>query len=89
MRRVVEIYIVDPDEDLPPEKSVVYQGERKVTDLTDSELFFELSISDLVTKHNEVRDSVKKVDKFTGTEVSLKPIRVKDLKMMVVNIATF
>jgi hypothetical protein len=89
MRRLVEICIVDPDEDLPAEQSVVYQGERKMTDLIDSELFFELDISEMVKRHNEVRSGVLVDDKFTGNKVPLKPVKVRDLRMTVITIASF
>jgi hypothetical protein len=43
-RRMVKVIVVDPDERVPLEKCVLYNGDEKVTDLTNQELFFELDI---------------------------------------------
>jgi hypothetical protein len=89
MKRLVEIYVVDPDEKMPVEKSIVYEGPRKLTDSEDRDLFFELNMTELVLKHNKVREETMVDDKFTGRKVPLKPIKVSDLRMTVVNIASF
>lgn len=90
-RRIVQVFIADPDEKVPLEEMVLYKGEQKATDLTDQELFFEVPINDLLKAHNEKR--VKTVDKeatkATGKETFLEPIRIRNLKMVVVDIATF
>ena len=88
-RRLVEVYIVDPDRDLPVDKCLVYQGERKITDATDSDLFFELDMKTLLESHNQTRAKTLAYDKFTGKEIPLKPVKVSDLRMTVVNIASF
>jgi hypothetical protein len=86
--RLVRVVIVDPNENLSLADRLVYSGDEKFTDLTDQELFFELDIKSMLASHNEKR--VKAVDKSVKERTQyLEPARVRDLKMVVVNIATF
>jgi hypothetical protein len=55
--RILRVILADPDENLPVEKRVLFQGPEKLTDLTDQELFFELPVQDLLAKHNECAPS--------------------------------
>lgn len=87
-RRVVQVFIADTDENVPLENCVIYRGEQKLTDATDQELFFELDIKSLLDKHNKLRigfldKSVKERDEY------LEPVKVRDLKMIVVTVAEF
>lgn len=90
-KRLVEVYIVDPDENVPVEKSVLHESKRLLTDLTDQELFFEINVKQLLDTHNEMRQSTQdkqaSIDK--GTAVFLEPVKIRDLKMLVVTIASF
>lgn len=87
-RRLVQVFIADPNENIPLDESVIYQGGQKLTDSTDQELFFEVDIRGILEKHNEKR--VKLVDKKVKERVEhLEPARVRDLKMVVVTIAEF
>lgn len=87
-RRLVKVVIVDPNDNIPLDKCLLYNGEEKLTDATDQELFFEIDIKDLLAKHNEER--VKLVDKKVKERTEyLEPAKIRDLKMVVVNIATF
>ncbi len=86
--RFVRVIVVDPNENLPLEKRVVYNGEEKMTDLDDQELFFELDIKKLLADHNQER--VKYPDKKVKERVEyLEPVKIRDLKMVVVSIAEF
>lgn len=87
-RRLVQVFIADPNENVPLEQSLLYRGEQKLTDATDQELYFEIDIKDILAKHNEARCKVvdKKVKERTEY---LEPARVRDLKMVVTTIATF
>jgi hypothetical protein len=91
MRRIVQVFIADTDENLPLNKSVLYQGAQKLTDMNDQELYFEIPIVDLLAKHNESR--VKTLDKSAtrkhGKDIFLEEAKIRDLKMVVVNVATF
>lgn len=87
-RRLVKVVIVDPNENIPLDQCLLYSGEEKLTDATDQELFFEIDIKSLLAKHNEGR--VKLVDKKVKERTEyLEPAKIRDLKMVVVNIATF
>lgn len=86
--RFVRVIIVDPNENLSLEDRLVYKGDEKFTDLNDQELFFELDIKNLLAAHNGKR--VKTVDKSVKERTEhLEPAKIRDLKMVVVNIATF
>jgi len=89
--RIVKVFIADSNDNLPLDKRVLYSGEEKLTDLTDQELFFEVPIADILAKHNEVRAKTvdkKQAEKF-GRDIYLEPARIRDLKMVVVNVAQF
>lgn len=87
-RRLVQVFIADPNESVPLEQSVIYTGAQKLTDSTDQELFFEVDIRSLLEKHNSRRTAMidKKVKERTEY---LEPARVRDLKMVVVTVAEF
>lgn len=90
-RRIVQVFIADPNENVPLEKSVLYRGEQKLTDATDTELFFEVPITDLLTKHNAVRVTLpdKEASRKAGKDILLEAVKIRDLKMVVVTVAQF
>ena len=86
--RFVRVIIVDPNTNLKLEDRLVYSGNEKVTDLTDQELFFELDIKALLATHNEKR--TKTLDKRVKERAEyLEAARVRDLSMVVVEVAKF
>lgn len=87
-RRLVKVVIIDPDEKVPLNKCILYSGEEKLTDLTDQELFFEIEVGAVLIDHNKVRASI--VDKSVKERTEhLEPIKVRDLRMVVVTVASF
>jgi len=89
-RRLVQVVIADPDRRVRPEIALIYQGPAMFTDATDQELFFELDIMSKLAAYNNERTKIP--DKTLSTkdrEVFLEPAKIRDLKMIVVNIATF
>lgn len=90
-RRIVQVFIADTNENVPLEKSVLYSGDQKLTDLNDQELFFELPIADKLKEHNEARVKYldKEASKRAGKDVFLDAAKIRDLKMLVVTIAQF
>lgn len=87
-RRLIQVFIADPDEKVPLEQSLLYTGEQKLTDLTDQELFFEIDIKSILSTHNSKRTKI--IDKTIKDRTQhLEPVKVRDLKMVVVNVATF
>jgi hypothetical protein len=87
-RRMVQIFIGDPDERVPVEKSLIHKSEPIVTDLTDQELFYELDLKNLLKSHNEYRTTVLNKKVKDRTE-HLEPVRIKDLSMLVITMAEF
>ena len=87
-RRLVQVFIADPNENVPLDQSLLYKGEQKFTDATDQELFFEIDINTILKAYNKER--VKVVDKKVKEHIEhLEPAKIRDLKMVVVNIASF
>lgn len=86
--RFVRVLIVDPNENIPLDKRMVYKGEEKFTDSSDTELYFEIDIKGVLDAHNAER--IKIVDKKVKERTEyLEPAKIRDLKMVVVNIASF
>lgn len=90
-RRYVQVFIADPNENVPLEESVLFKGDQKLTDLTDTELFFEVPMADILKTFNEkrVKWTDKDASKKSGKDVFLDPVKIRDLKMVVVTIAQF
>jgi hypothetical protein len=89
--RVVKVLIADTEENLPLHSRLLHSSPEKVTDATDQELYFELPMQELLTKHNEIRIKTrnKQASERAGKDIMLEPIRVRDLKMVIVDIASF
>lgn len=86
--RIVRVLVVDPDTRVPLEQRVLHKGDEQLTDLTDQELFYELPIKDLLDQHNIRRSII--IDKAVKDRMAyLDPIRVRDLRMLVVTVADF
>jgi hypothetical protein len=87
-RRLVKVIIIDPDDRVPLDKCVLHSGSEKLTDLTDQELFFEIDIKTILDAHNTTRVSI--VDKtIKERREHLEPVKVRDLRMVVVTVAAF
>lgn len=87
-RRLVKVLIIDPDENVPLDKALLYRGEEKFTDLTDQELFFDVDIKSVLEKHNEIRSKLRNKT-VKEREEFLEPARIRDLRMTVVCVASF
>lgn len=90
-RRVVQVFIVDPDERVPLDKSLLHHSEPKLTDLTDQELFYEIEIKKILDTHNEARIKIldKRASERAGKDINMEPIRIRDLVMTIVDVAKF
>jgi hypothetical protein len=87
-RRLVQVFIADPDDNVPLDRALLYSGSQKFTDATDQELFFEIDIKTILDAYNAER--VKLVNKKVKERTEmLEPVKIRDLRMTVVNIATF
>lgn len=86
-RRIVQVFVADPNDNIAIDDCLLFKGEEKLTDATDQELFFELDIKDMLEKHNAKR--VKIIDKKVKDRTEyLEPAKVRDLKMVVVTVAS-
>lgn len=90
-RRLVKVIIADPNENVPLKDCLLYSGSEQFTDSTDQELFFEIGINNLLMEHNlkRVHFLDKQATKKAGKDVFLEPVRIRDLRMVVVEIAKF
>lgn len=89
--RIVQVFIADTNENVPLDQSVLFKGEQKLTDLTDTELFFEVPMAEILKAHNDKRVTWadKEASKRSGKDVLLDPVKIRDLKMVVVTVAQF
>lgn len=79
-RRYVSIWIIDQDENVPLEKSLIYEKTMLWTDKTPDELRADIPLNALLEKHNKLRETLKnKEDK------PLKRIRLRDLQVIIRN----
>lgn len=90
-RRIAQVFIADPHPDVPLTEALLYQTEPKFTDASDQELYFESPVMEKLKAHNEKRIKWldKEATKRAGKDVFLDPIKVRDLRMVVVTIASF
>lgn len=89
--RVVRVFVVDPDTKVPLEERVLHKTEEITTDLSDQDLFFEIDppVKQLLDRHNkEVREKIVNKDVKDRTEY-LEPIKISNLSMVVVTLASF
>ena len=82
--RIVEVYIADPNEYLPLENRILYEGVRHITDDDNQELFFKAFPDVDLESHN-----ARRVEFEDDEGNKLKPARIRDLEMRVVVIAEF
>lgn len=87
-RRLVQVLIADPNDNVPLDDCLLYKGDQKLTDLTDQELFFEIDIKSILDAHNAKRGKLVNKAVKERTEY-LEPARIRDLKMTVVTVAQF
>ena len=85
-RRIVQVFVADPNDNLSLDDCLLFKGEEKLTDATDQELFFELDIKEMLEAHNAKR--IKIIDKKVKDRTEyLEAAKVRDLKMVVVTVA--
>ena len=87
-RRLVRVVVVDPHDDVPVEIALLYDSKEVFTDKTDQELYFDVPIAQILKDHNEKRAKIVNKAVKDRTEY-LEPARIRDLKMLVISLATF
>lgn len=81
-RRIVEIFITDPNQWVPLDHAVIYHAERFASDKPDSELFMAIPIVELTAEYNKKRVTFQ--DKsFRESDVFLEEIKPRDLRFVV------
>jgi hypothetical protein len=86
-RRIVQVFVADPNDNIAIDDCLLFKGEEKLTDATDQELFFELDIKNMLEIHNAKR--IKIIDKkVKDRKEYLEAAKVRDLKMVVVTVAS-
>lgn len=88
-RRMVQIFIVDPEDSVPLDQCLVYKSEPAITDMDDQELL--LNIPDLlgiIGKYNEQRIKLRNKSVKERVE-NLDPARLRDLKVHISILAKF
>jgi hypothetical protein len=90
-KRLVRVFLVDPNASIPLDASMLYKSEEKLTDLTDQELFFEMPVQELLAKHNALRVTLvdKEASKRSNKDVLLEPAKIRDLTMTVLVLETW
>lgn len=87
-RRLVQVFIADPDENVPLVDTLLYSGVQQLTDATDEELFYEVDIKTILAAHNAKR--IKMVNKKVKERTEyLEPAKIRELRMVVVTVASF
>ncbi len=87
-RRLVRVMMVDPHPDVPMDHALLHDSKEVFTDKDDRELFFDMPVAELLRAHNAKR--VTWPDKAVKDRVQmLEPVRIRDLKMHVIEIAKF
>ena len=87
-RRIVNIYIVDADTNVPSERALIYKKENIFTDATDQELLFDMNIPELLKEYNRFRVTVRD-NSFKQEQIMLEPARIGDLQLRIVEICKF
>jgi hypothetical protein len=90
-KRLVRVFLVDPNASIPLDASMLFKSEEKLTDLTDQELFFEMPVQELLAKHNALRVTLvdKEASKRSNKDVLLEPAKIRDLTMTVLVLETW
>lgn len=87
-KRLVRVVLVDPNDNIPINRQVLYKGDETYTDQTDEELRYELNLKEILAKHNEYRVTV--IDKTVKERTQhLEPARLRDLVFNVIIAAIF
>ncbi len=79
-KRYMSVWIIDQDENVPLDKSILHERSMVFTDKTPDEIRAGIALLDLLDAHNKVRAGLK--DKEGKI---LKKIRLRDLQIVIKN----
>ncbi len=79
-KRYISVWVIDQDENVPLDRSILYEKAMFFTDKTPDEIRADIPLANLLKKHNEYRITLKgKDDKI------LKPVRLRDIQIVIKN----
>jgi len=89
--RIVRVVIADPNTNVPLANRILHDSGEITTDLDDRELFFEVNIKEKLEEHNKLRATLldKGYSKAKDKDMFLEPLRIRDLRMTVITVASF
>ena len=91
-RRMVDIYIVDPDLNLPKEHALLFDAKSVLTDETDLELIQHLDTDKMLKDHNDLRANTvdREATRLSEKVVYLRSdLGMKDLRVVITTLARF
>lgn len=92
MRRVVQVFVADPDERLKAVEAEVFRSDAFFTDLDDSQLIATLPIVEAIEAHNEKRGTIEDravSRQFEKTVYLEDDLEIDDFSITVVTLAEF
>lgn len=87
--RLIQWYIVDPNEHVPGDKAILRQGVAMIKD--EREFLINLGIPDMLTEYNKYRITIEYEQVLTEgvTTRKLKEAKIRDLEIIISLIKTF
>jgi len=81
-KRLVRVFIVDPNQSVPIERSVLYDGKEFWTDLDDQDLILQIDLPNLLKTHNVYRTTLPDLyaQRTAGATCNLEAATVMDIK---------
>lgn len=91
MRRLVEVWVVDPHPDVPAGESVLVEYQAYITDKTDEEIKLGLDLMGRLDDHNKMRAKRedKRATRASGVTQFLEPARIADISVAIIPLAIF
>jgi len=88
LRRMVKVFVCDPDENVPVEKCLLHESEAMMTELSNEELYFDLDLKPLIKAHNAYRKTLLN-KKIRSRKEHLEKVRLGDLRYAVLSLVEF
>lgn len=88
-RKIIDIFIFDPDNRVPPDRSLVYEKRGLVTDMDNSGILATLELSSRIIEYNEgkVKMPDEERSRIEGREIKLPKVKgVDELVIRIVEI---
>lgn len=86
-RRFVEIFVSDPDPNVPIEQVLLHHDPRFLTELNDVELTLNMGLPEIVKEWNKTRITIRD-RRYMESEVMLEPIKADELRVIIATVVT-